>query len=84
MASKPTPSGESLAKKFNNPRIKGETAAYLIMIQNKILERVSIDRLADVKVAKQIESFLNAVKNTATQTERDSLKDIIEDWASIE
>ena len=85
MASKKkTPSGESLAAKFNNPRIKGETAAYLNMVQNKILERVSVDRLADIEVAKQIESFLNVVKNTANETEAETLKDLIEDKAAIE
>ena len=64
---------QKISKMFNNPDIKGETAKYLAMMQNKIVQRVKVDRNKDKEDAKKIQDFLNVLKNTNTQEEMNNI-----------
>lgn len=75
--------GKKVAKLFNNPNINGETAKYLTMMQNKIVQRMKIDKDEDIKIAKQMQDFLNVLKKQATNIEKQNVINIMENEAAL-
>lgn len=69
---------QSINKYFSNPNINGETKAYLQLMKNKMIAKTSYGMKKDQDTAKKMQAFLNALKNTASAKEINSIKNYMD------